>query len=458
MPNLKTTPLEKDLFIIDSEDYVNSICDMSNEQKTGLPKHRTIKLLERMSEYTDTFLKFITEFYIDILIYVISKNNPNVTLTYAVLVNYENLFGNYIVTLSDEELFEQSLQVLAALSFLIYEKKKLRLYFEEKFDLMNHTLINIQNEFLKAKLCNFYSFTLDDMYHDHNNILSKSFDDSIHFLFQCLLNENKNLSLNLMALEAINSLIFDEEIKLIITDFVKFYLKDIFNLLHNNKLKEISNNIKYHQLIKNLLTYYYKDLEENIKYVFLYFWDEIKKELDLVVRGERKDNALQSKNFKLLEMIYSIKGLVRNSIENQYKNDIYNEILILTKYIDKFINYEYEEDILNIISIIFRDIKLIPSEYTFTLNLLLDRFIKMDHENNAYLNLKFEKYYISFIFTFLQNLKENDALSYKDKIYTLIYNKLTIIDKYQTLTTNVITHTIITNLLITYIIVYRFIY
>jgi hypothetical protein len=422
LPLILITPLERDLFLVDAEEFVRHISDMSAKQNTRLPKHKTIKLIDMMCEYVDSFLKFATEFFTDLIYFVIIKNNTCQNKlsnsNFTVLENMK-IFYDFLNQHSDENLLDISLQVLSSISYLIYEKEKLKILFEEKIEKVNDLLIQIQSEFVKSKLCNFYAYTLDDLFHDKHNILSKCFDDSFLFLFSNLINHNVNISLNFMALEAIQSLVLDEEIKEVVADVVKFNIKNVLNLINIPNFKDLTNNIIFHKFVKNLLSTFYKEIEDSIVDVFNYFWFEIKIELGNIIQKNKQISreVLKEKNFKLLENMHNLKSLVENLRDKsnmiESKSLIYNELLSLLNYLSAFLNYDYEEDILEILSIILDDLKLVPNIYKNSMNTFLESLM------NDY-KLKIEKYHINFIFTYLKNLRREDYLQYKKKVRFLI--------------------------------------
>jgi hypothetical protein len=231
-----------------------------------------------------------------------------------------------------------------------------------------------------------------------------------------LITENKEVGLNYMALESIHSLIIDEDLIEIVKQTVKVYIKSVFNLTHNPKYKDLTGTLLYNKFIKNIIKKYFNHIEENIFDVFTYFWNDIKMELEKVVKGELVNptqTALREKNFKLIEGMKNLKNLITICKENssmiEVKSQIYMELLYLLNFLDKFIGYDNEEDILEIITLIINDIKLIPDVYSDKLNLLIEKL--STHYHN-----KYEIYHINFIFNFLKNVRQEIALLYKEKV------------------------------------------
>ena len=79
-----------------------------------------------MCKKIDGFLKIVVFLYIESLNYVISKSNSSMISVITMMANKNvlNLY-QYIQTLSDEEIIEQSLQVLSMLSCHIFLRKDL---------------------------------------------------------------------------------------------------------------------------------------------------------------------------------------------------------------------------------------------------------------------------------------------------------------------------------------------
>jgi len=454
LPNLKTTQLERELFLIEPEEFMNSLYDMSSKQMAKSPKVKSLKLVDVMSENIDSFLRFITEFYTDIIHYVIYKqrvdsgSDSNLSQIFSIISQekIQAIFSDYIQSLTDEDLLEQSLQVLSSVSYLIYDRINIRTFFEDKFDHLNHILIEIKDEFIKAKLCNFYAFNLDDMFHDNNQVFSKSFDDAMNFLIKCLLSENKNISLNFIALDSINSIIFDESMKVIVTDFVRINFRAILNMVNFPYFNNLTGNPMFYKTIKNLIALFFNEIENDIFYVFQFFWIGVQKEFEIIIIRNKKNldsersnmikfsdgnledltekkNILKEKNFNFLEKLHSLISLLQTCIQRSHivenKTMIFNEVLKLLQYLDSFVNYEYEEEILEMIQVVLNDLKLVPSVYVGCLIPLLEKFASGDSKK-----FKFEEYHINFIFNFMKNLRMENFLEYKEKVRIIITFKI----------------------------------
>jgi len=200
MPFLRTTELEQEYFLMEPDNFVTTLNDFAKAQQTDSIKAKVISLLEKLCRNIERFDLYIVQFYLEILYYVINKSNSETKFEFKFEILGENsIFLPYINELSDEELFEQSLQILSNLSYLIYDKREYTSHFEISIKKINSVLLNLKSDFLKAKLCLFYAYTLDDLFRIDNETVLKEFDDSIDFLFHCLILDNKSVSLNLMV-------------------------------------------------------------------------------------------------------------------------------------------------------------------------------------------------------------------------------------------------------------------
>jgi len=77
-----------------------------------------------------------------------------------------------------------------------------------------------------------------------------------------------------------------------------------------------------------------------------------------------------------------------------------------------FIKYEYEEDIQELLIIIYTDLKLIPKKYSTCLS----KFLAEIKDRNFII----EKYYATFIAHFLLNVDREDFLSYKIPVINIL--------------------------------------
>ena len=181
--------------------------------------------------------------------------------------------------------------------------------------------------------------------------------------------------------------------------------------------------------------------------MFQFFWTGVQKELEMIILinkkffdNERvnmikfsdgnsedlivnKNNILKEKNFKFLEKLHSLISLLQTCIQRchmvENKTMIYNEVLKLLQYLDSFVNYEYEEEILEMIQIVLNDLKLVPSVYIGCLIPLLEKFASGDSKK-----FKFDEYHINFIFNFMKNLRIENFLEYKEKVRNVTIFKI----------------------------------
>ena len=188
----------------------------------------------------------------------------------------------------------------------------------------------------------------------------------------------------------------------------------------------MKSNILFHKFVKLLINKFFDDIQDNLYYVFTYFWSDIKQELENFVTGKGNSSlskanfAIRERNFKLIEQMNNLKGLLDDcslkSQSKECKDKIYSEVLGVVNFLDKFLDCEFEEDILQIVTIILNDLKLVPKEYSFALMSMID---KLGAEVNFH--FKFEIYHIDFIFSFLKNLRREDYLMYKEKVIKKIF-------------------------------------
>lgn len=429
-------------------------------------------MLDTMCLNIDGFLKFITKFYIDFIYFGIARISHLETVNqtsyqninffdksvisrsqlqplvanysggvypsaeesflnhqFKILTNdkYALIFKNIIINFSIEDLIEQPLQVFSCISYHISDEKSLEKFMEDKFDYINHYLIAINNLFLRAKVCNFYSFNLDSFYHDQENILSKSFDDSINFLFHCLLKEDQNLNLNYTALESLDPLIFEKSVTNVVKDFVVIYSKNIFNMLNNKKFIKITDTLKFRDFINNLINHFADEITHCSETVFEYFWgnlllsvnefllekaklaniknlNNLKKlnsvnkhvimdesvsfnsnVIDLVDFSEQENTNIIAnynneefhKNFEIKTIqletgIFNTLEILLDKIKHiPSKIQIYQKIFSLMNHLKHLIDFYHEEEILDMIKIAIHDIKLIPDPFLICLENLL---------------------------------------------------------------------------------------
>ena len=139
------------------------------------------------------------------------------------------------------------MQVLTYISFLFEDKSEVGDYFNEEIGLINYMIIKITDPFLESKLCIFYSLNLHTLFHNDEEVLSKSFDDSLNFLFDCIFNKKSNSSLIKTALNCINKVIFNNYIKKFCVTSVCIYSIKVINFFN------VKDNL--HEKKKNLMNF-----------------------------------------------------------------------------------------------------------------------------------------------------------------------------------------------------------
>ena len=440
-PNLIPTPLEIDLISLNHKEYFNNLSDMSNLCEVKLPKQKSLKLLINMCDLIDGFFNFIVNLYVKILFNLTGINHEG-------FIEKNNEIYNFLINnVSKENLFENCLQIFTSISFLFNEHQQQFDYFSESFDLMNHLLIKVNKTFLKTKLIFFYEYNLTDLFHNDDEILSKSFDDSLNFIFDCILDENvqneEKKSLFFVAFDGINSLIFDKNLKKFCLISIKLYTNRIINYIKNER-KEFLFSDEFNFFIKGIIKNYIFDLEEDFNEFFEYFWWNFE---NCLKNNIKKRGILIEKNYEneISNNLISIKIL----LENKEKiKEIFPKILNLMNNLKEFLNWEFEEEILNIIIIVLKEKKLIENYY---LNNLFE-YLNLFNEFNKNFTYKIEIYHINFIFTLLNSFKfeENKKIEIKNLIFLIINKRLeTILN--QNLNKTIEEHKIYSNFLLVFI-------
>ena len=438
VPNLLPTELEKNLFEFDENEYINNLFDMCHTCEVKLPKQKSIKLLMTLCDSVDDFFSIIIHVYVLILKNITltnNNNNNNNSNNIKIEDKYQNLYNFLVQNISSFNLIEQSLQVLTSISYLFANKPEVADYFCDEIDLINYMLIKITDPFLKSKLCVFYSYNLEILFHNDDEVLSKSFDDSLNFLFDCIYNKDPNPSLVKTCLNCLNEIIFNKYLKkFCVTSVCINALKvlDFFNVKEHMS----GNEEEFNEFLKGLIKEYMYDLGDTSIQLFDLSWDKFLNTLNISEKN-KKDLDNFNKNIKagilkdktkeiniateLSTQINTIKNFI-NMIKNkniEIKNNIYEKILTLFQNIHLYINSDFEEEILQLISMIIIDVKLLPDSY-FT---HLQNFLKvLNKENNNDYIYAIEKYHLDFIFTCLQCFKRNIIIN--ENIKEVLINNL----------------------------------
>jgi len=424
VPNLLQTELEKTFFEFDQDEYLKNLLDMCNKCEVKLPKQKSIKLLITICDVVDGFLSYVTHIYILILKNIsLTNNNTNNTVNIQIEEKYKPVYSFLTQNINPFNLIEQSLQVLTSISFLFGDKPEVGDFFNEEIDLINYMLIKITDPFLKSKLCAFYSLNLDTLFHNDEEVLSKSFDDSLNFLFDCIFNKASNSSLIKTALNCINEVIFNNYIKKFCVISVCIYSLKVINFF-DVKENLAGKEEEYNEFLKGIMKEYMYDLGESIIQLFSLFWDKFVINLNKISKEDKdtedfkkydinsmmssgvlKDKAKEvNEAMELSSQINIIKNFI-NIILNKgvdIKNNIYEKILSLFPKLSSYLDIDFEEEILQLISKVISDVRLLPELYFTYFKNYFNSLNKSLNNEYAY---RLEKYHLDFIFTCLQSFK-----------------------------------------------------
>ena len=186
------------------------------------------------------------------------------------------------------DLIEQSLQVLTSLSYQFEDEISVIEYFCEEMDIINYLLIKINVPFLKSKLCSFYSFNLSVLFHNDVEVLSKSFEDSMNFLFDCIFNESSNPSLVKVALRSVNNVIFDNTLKKFCSTAVYINAIKVVNFF-NKKENLDGNDEEFNEFIKGIIKDYMYDLGDYALQLFDLFWEKFLAVFQKIIKTSLKN-------------------------------------------------------------------------------------------------------------------------------------------------------------------------
>ena len=417
IPNLLMTDLEKTYFDFSKDDYIKNLFDMSQNCQIQLPKQQSIKLLITMCENIDEFLSYIVHVYVYILKNIsLNYNEKDNSKNIKIEQKYENLYYFMIKNIDKFNLFEQSLQILTSLYYLYCDKDYLSDFFCDEIDIINYMLIKINDPFLKSKLCLFYSVSLEILFHNGNEVLSKSFDDSLNFVFDCIF--TKIPSLQKTAFHCLNLIIFNNYIKKFCVTSVRIYTLKIINYFNEKENLEGFEE-EFNDFLKGIVKEYMYDLDDSTIQLFDLFWNKfciilgknLGSENNVINSGILKDKTKEvNEAMEISNQINILNNFIK-MISNKHidiKNNIYEKILTLFQNLKSYINTDFEEEILELITKIVSDVKLLPDIYFQYFTNFINCFNQGMKNNYDY---RLEKYHIDFIFTCLQCFKINSILN-----------------------------------------------
>jgi hypothetical protein len=265
------------------------------------------------------------------------------------------------------ELFDTFLQVLSAISHLIFDRKDLVDYFEKHIAYLNPIIQTCTDDFLISKIINFYTFTLDDMFHDKTHVHNTEFDNSINYMFNCLQHSNDNLVL--FTFDALDSLIFDESIEFVACSFVKAHFKDTFNIMQH---KEIFRDSPYCcSFLNNLLSNYFDEIEPMVYGIFKHYWEYIENNFQPKLNETKTKNDVKSDNLHyIIKAIESIATIISKCSNETIRLQMNENVLNLVYFFKKILAHPLEENFLQLIIISMSNLSYIKSDFIYCVDSL----------------------------------------------------------------------------------------
>ena len=437
VPNLLQTDLEKSFFELDKDEYTKNLFDMCQYCEVKLPKQKSIKLLMTICYTSNEFLKYIVQIYILILKNISLNSNNNTKSNIIIDDKFSSLYLFLTQNINEFNLIEQSLQILTSLSYLIVDNQEISEYFCDEIDIINYILIKITDPFLKSKLCVFYSYNLEILFHNNDEIISKSFDDSLNFMFQCLLNKDSKESLKKTAFNCINEVIFNNYLKKFCITSVSIYLIEAINYF-NKKENLVGYEEEFNEFLKGIMKEYMYDLGDSIIDLFDLFWNKFIESLNIILKNKNdtqdkkilKDKTKEvNEEKKLISNINIIKNFI-NMVNNKnanIKNNVHEKVLSLFPILSSIIDINFEEEIFQIISKVILNIKLLPDSYFVHFKNFFNSLNKIISNNDSKYNdneyrYNIQIYHLDFIFVCLQSFRSN--IISKENIKEMIINNL----------------------------------
>jgi len=199
---------------------------------------------------------------------------------------------------------------------------------------------------------------------------------------------------------------------------------DVFNVKENLA----GNEEEFNEFLKGIIKECMYDLGDSTIQLFALFWDKFVISLNKISK-EDKDTEDFSKRYGINSNILG-SGILKdkkkevneamelssqiNIIKNfiniilikgvDIKNNIYEKILILFPKLSSYLDIDFEEGILQLISKIISDVRLL-AESCFTN--FKNYFNSLNKSFNNEYRYRLEKYHLYFIFTCLQSFKRN---------------------------------------------------
>ena len=450
LPNLTITPYEDVLFSMDSNEFVKNMIDICHACEERVPKQKALKLFNSMNDNFDGFFAFTTELSIKCINKLTGlKHN-------CVYVNDDNPVYLTMSTMNNRDLMEVALLMMTSSSFLLSEREKVNEYFEDSIDTANYLLVKINDNMLKAYLCMFYSYTLDDLFHSDIEVLSKSFDDSLNFLFSCVVENDSCEPLYQLALNCINSVIFQKELISFCGTMVRIFANKVILHVQMKKMKTFEND--FTTFVKGIIKFYMVNVDLDVIELHDFFWKSFDASLTKIL-SEKKEKRKALAPKQDLSDISSNTAIIRTfllSITNksiEIKNHVYGKVLDLIFHLSKFLNTDFEGDLIDLVIIVINDVKMLPENYIKPFKEYINT---LNSGTDGVFDYKFEAYHVEYLFTLLSSFKPeiSEANKLKELFFNLISVRINVIPRKKNVSQIIAEHCIYIDFVIVFTIYY----
>ena len=410
--NLKLNEIEKLCFNDQtSDEYVKSIFDLYHLCQENTLKKKNLKILTNLCQNDTSLLDCMINISLNVLLYcTLNQNNK------LIQKDEEIIFSYVISSFSKVELMELSLLLLTSLSFLISDKPQIHQKVKHVTTQTNNILIRLNDPLLKTKLCMFYAYNLDYLF--DLKIEFQLFEQCLQFIFECTIQNDQNIHLFQIGFNTINSVIFLNHIQPYCYGIVSKYITKLISYTQTSKMKTYEDD--FNSFIKGVIQMYLQNKSKNSDndsiLLFEMFWSFFNDKLTPYLRNE--DQSFSKNNFDrrqplrakpdcseiindcqlLKTFLISLKN--KPALNIDIKRTIYQKIITtLMPFIGNFLNLDFEEDILELLIIVFNCVKQFNE---IDVNYLKDYLIKMNSGDDGIFNHKFEEYHVNFLFTLVQ--------------------------------------------------------
>lgn len=335
---LRTTLKEKGYLIADPENFINLALDTCDKQQSGVCKTESAKLLEAICDHIDGALTFVGNFCSEAMNYACKGNDTSLIPNYPTLAQF-TASCPFLSKSSPELIVETCIMALADISYLSTRRadmiEKIDSVIEENMEI----IMEGSSILIKCRFVLLLAYYADHLFPNKQTEFSRC----IEFMVKCLSLDGNERVLALQSADALKSIISDEDMIKRIEMFINKLVPYFTGMVENIKL------LSFFNILKSVIRSYAEAMDDSVVALVKALTNRIIIELKDCLSKGQKINMTITNCWNIIRIICD-----DNSFFPQCLNGIEEALLPLFNYLVDPMNIEFDDDLVQVISVLVK--------------------------------------------------------------------------------------------------------